>query len=115
MGTLQLNCLIEGSIVFVVTVERDCVISDLKEKIHGKRALGILKDVDPHTLELWKVNIDLEARDERYLNLLKIETLLKVKKLKKLTSWKSVEGYCSDGLSNTYLHIIVVIPASSHY
>jgi Crinkler effector protein N-terminal domain len=53
----QLNCLINReSIVFVVTVGCDCVISGLKEEIQRKRAMGILKDVDPHTLELWKVN-----------------------------------------------------------
>jgi hypothetical protein len=28
----------------------------LKEEIRGKRALDTLKDVGPHTLELWKVS-----------------------------------------------------------
>ena len=56
-GSCRLNCLIEGeSIVFVVTVGRDCVVSDLQEVIQSKRALDTLKDVGPHTLELWKVS-----------------------------------------------------------
>ena len=56
-GSRQLHCLINGeSIVFVVTVGCDCVVSELKEEIQRKRAMGILKDVDPHTLELWKVS-----------------------------------------------------------
>ncbi|KIL58918.1 hypothetical protein M378DRAFT_15183 [Amanita muscaria Koide BX008] len=53
----QLNCLINGeSIIFVVTIERDSVVSTLKEVIQSKRAMGILKDTDPHALELWKPN-----------------------------------------------------------
>jgi hypothetical protein len=55
-GSRRLNCLIEGkSIVFLVTVGHDCVVSDLKKEIR-ERALDILKDIDPHTLELWKVS-----------------------------------------------------------
>ena len=55
--SLQLNCLIEGEdIVFPVTVVRDDEVSDLKEKIQSKRVKGSLKDIDPHTLELWKVS-----------------------------------------------------------
>ena len=61
----QLNCLINReSIVFVVTVGCDCVVSELKEEIQRKRAMGILKDVDPHTLELWKVSTIDESRCE---------------------------------------------------
>jgi hypothetical protein len=58
----KLNCLIEGeSIVFQVTVERDWGIGPLKELIQSKRTLDTLKDVDPHTLELWKVStIDVQ-------------------------------------------------------
>jgi len=56
-GSRQLNCLIEGeSIVFLVTVGRDCVVSDLKKVIQQKRALDTLNGVGPHTLELWKVS-----------------------------------------------------------
>jgi hypothetical protein len=32
------------------------VVSELKEATQSKRALGSLKDVDPHALELWKVS-----------------------------------------------------------
>ena len=57
MAPHKLNCLIEGEYtVFVVPVEKNDVVSELKEKIHGKRALDSLKDVSPHTLELWKVS-----------------------------------------------------------
>jgi hypothetical protein len=55
-GSRRLNCLIEGeSIVFSVTAEHDWVVSQLKEEIKRKRALGILGGVDPHILGLWKV------------------------------------------------------------
>ncbi|KIL69383.1 hypothetical protein M378DRAFT_21547 [Amanita muscaria Koide BX008] len=51
---LRLKCLIEGEdIVFPVTAG-DNEVSDLKEFIQSKRALDSLKDVGPHTLELWK-------------------------------------------------------------
>ena len=55
--SLQLNCLIEGeAIVFLVDVVRDIAVSGLKEAIQSKRILDSLKDVGPHTLELWKVS-----------------------------------------------------------
>ncbi|KAF8344548.1 hypothetical protein F5887DRAFT_1283196 [Amanita rubescens] len=51
----RLNCLIEGeSIVFPVTLTHDCVVGEFKEVIQSKRAPDTLKDVGPHTLELWK-------------------------------------------------------------
>ena len=57
LTTLRLKCLIEGEdIVFAVTAVRDDEVSDLKEKIQSKRDKGSLKDIDPHTLELWKVS-----------------------------------------------------------
>ncbi|KAF8235706.1 hypothetical protein L208DRAFT_1255612 [Tricholoma matsutake] len=50
-----LNCLIAGkSIVFPVTMKHHWVAGELKEDIQRKQELGTLKDVDPHTLELWK-------------------------------------------------------------
>jgi hypothetical protein len=55
--SLRLKCIIESDdTVFLVTVADDDGVSDLKERIQAKRALGSLKDVDPHTLELWKVS-----------------------------------------------------------
>ena len=64
----QLNCLIEGEfIVFLVmpVVERDCpVVGDLKEVVQRARALSILKNVDPHTLELWKVSTPCHSEAE---------------------------------------------------
>ena len=57
-GLRRLNCLIKSeSIVFLVTVGRDCVVSELKKAIKEKRALDTLKNVDPHVLELWKVSV----------------------------------------------------------
>ena len=50
----------------VFTVEESCRIEveGLKEVIQRKRALSTLKDVDPHTLELWKVSTINESRCE---------------------------------------------------
>ncbi len=57
-GSLNLNCLVEDeSTVFVVTMERNDVVSNLKEVIQSKRTYGPLNGVDPHALELWKVNV----------------------------------------------------------
>ena len=54
--SLQLNCLIKGEdIVFPVTAECDDLVGVLKVSIQRTRALDSLKDVGPHTLELWKV------------------------------------------------------------
>ena len=56
-ATLRLQCLIKGeSIVFPVTVEQDDDVGELKEVVQSERALDSLKDVGPHTLELWKVS-----------------------------------------------------------
>jgi hypothetical protein len=56
-ATLRFKCLVEGeTIVFPVTAVCADEVSDLKEAIQSKRALDSLKDVDPHTLELWKVS-----------------------------------------------------------
>ena len=57
------NCLIEGEfLVFLVTVEDDYVVDAFKKVIQRERS--ILKDVDPHTLELWKVNAIEDLRYE---------------------------------------------------
>ncbi|KIM72228.1 hypothetical protein PILCRDRAFT_99398 [Piloderma croceum F 1598] len=64
-GSCRLNCLIEGeSIVFVVTTGHDCAVSNLKEDVQCKQAMDTLKDVGPHTLELWKVSAINELRCE---------------------------------------------------
>ena len=56
-GSRRLNCVIKSELmVFLVTVGRDCVVSELKKEIQKERAMGILKGVDPHTLELWTVS-----------------------------------------------------------
>ena len=56
-GFVWLHCLIEGEYrVFKVNAGLNDVIGSLKKAIQSERALSILKDVDPHTLELWKVS-----------------------------------------------------------
>ena len=64
-GSRRLRCLIESESV-VFTVEDSCRIEirDLKKVIQRKRAMGILKDIDPHTLELWRVSAINELRCE---------------------------------------------------
>ena|SRR6266550_1284365 len=53
----KLKCLIEGEdTVFSVIAASNDEISDLKKSIRSERALDSLKDVGPHTLELWKVS-----------------------------------------------------------
>ncbi len=67
-GTLRLNCLIEGkSIVFVVTMKHDDMVSDLKKVVQSERALGTLKDVGPHALEMWKASAIKESLCEMTL------------------------------------------------
>lgn len=64
-GSRRLNCLIQGeSNTFLVPVGLDCVVSELKKEIQKERKLGVLKDVDPQTLELWKVRAIDESRCE---------------------------------------------------
>ncbi|KAM6499703.1 hypothetical protein JOM56_005211 [Amanita muscaria] len=105
----DLNCLIEGeSIVFSVPVRRNCSVSMLKEVIQSERAMGILKGIDPHTLELWKasasmnrdVSIDLNNVDKDSLRHLKPEG-------KELSPWKLVMEFWSDQPPISHLHIIV--------
>ena len=56
--TLLLNCLIQGEDkIFTVTAAGDKNVSFLKKSIQEERVLGTLKGVDPHDLELWKVNV----------------------------------------------------------
>ncbi len=53
----KLKCLIEGEdTVFSVIAASNDEVSDLKKSIRSERALDSLKDVGPHTLELWKVS-----------------------------------------------------------
>ena len=129
-GSRRLLCLIEGeSVVFATEESCRIEIGDLKEVIQRKREMDTLKDVGPHTLELWKVstidesrcevtwltptpqqvNIDLETLNKHSLSHLKLESLQGVEEL---TSWKSVEEYWSNQPPTTYLHIIVKNPAA---
>ncbi|KAF8224774.1 hypothetical protein L208DRAFT_469369 [Tricholoma matsutake] len=109
-GSRKLNCLIEGEcIVFSVTVGRDWNVGELKKEIKSERALGILKDVGPHTLEMWKVNIDLKTHDEDSISHLRLEEI--GEGVEELT-WMSILEYWPDQPPTTHLHIIVKIPAT---
>lgn len=107
------------------------MVSDLKKEIKRERALDTLKDVGPHTLELWKVsainelrsevswltptpqqvNIDLETHDKHFLRHLKLDSE-DLKGVGELASWKSVEEYWSNQPPTAYLHIIIKILAN---
>ncbi|KAF8621348.1 hypothetical protein AX15_007857 [Amanita polypyramis BW_CC] len=39
-----------------ITVGQDDDVGNSKETIQGKRALDGLKDIGPHTLELWRLS-----------------------------------------------------------
>jgi hypothetical protein len=53
----RLRCVIESeSVVFSVEVSCHIEIGDLKKEIQRERAMSMLKDIDPHRLELWKVS-----------------------------------------------------------
>ena len=55
---LRLCCVIEDEgLVFPVDIPTQGDVVDLKKKIQSERAMGILRDTDPHSLELWKVSI----------------------------------------------------------
>ena len=61
----RLHCLIAGeSIVFLAIMRCDYVVSEWKGVIQKERGLDTLKDVGPHTLELWKVSAIDELRCE---------------------------------------------------
>ncbi|KIM47458.1 hypothetical protein M413DRAFT_200359 [Hebeloma cylindrosporum] len=101
--SLMLWCLIENeSVVFPVEVPRSFMIGSLKEIIQRKR--DTLKDVGPHILELWKVDIDLEGRPEHSVSQLELSSL---QGAEKLASWESVERYWSNQPPTKHLHIIV--------
>ncbi|KAM6499266.1 hypothetical protein JOM56_004774 [Amanita muscaria] len=116
--TLRLNCLIEGEdIVFTTTAAGDDNVSNLKKSIQKERALDSLKDVGPHSLELWKVNIDINTylNDRRSLSHLKLENL-EPESIKSLQSWKSSSKYWSGQPPDEFIHIIVKgAPAVSFY
>src|SRR5438309_1788558 len=57
-SNLRLCCAIEGEgLVFPVDIQTQDDVVDLKKKIQSERARGILRGIDPHSLELWKVSI----------------------------------------------------------
>lgn len=57
-NAIRIRCLVEGdSHVFNVDITANQEISNLKEEIQRKRANGILKNVDPHALELWNMKV----------------------------------------------------------
>ncbi|KAF8348014.1 hypothetical protein F5887DRAFT_674717 [Amanita rubescens] len=105
MPTLRLKCLIEGEfIVFPVTAVCDDKVSDLEKSIQSERALDSLKDVGPHTLELWKVNIDLNTHDKQSRMGHKTWESWGIEELE---AWRSISHYWSVQPHGEHLHIIV--------
>ncbi len=49
-------CITNESNIFIVTLDNDLAVSDLRKVIQRERALDVLKNVGPHILELWKVS-----------------------------------------------------------
>ncbi|KAF8340838.1 hypothetical protein F5887DRAFT_978892 [Amanita rubescens] len=67
-GFVWLNCLIEdGYRVFRVNVGLDDVVDGVKKAIQSERALSILENVDPYTLELWKPKDPIAAQPGKTL------------------------------------------------
>ncbi|KAM6493348.1 hypothetical protein JOM56_011482, partial [Amanita muscaria] len=109
---LRLKCLIEGEdIVFPVTAVGDNEVSDLKEFIQSKRALDSLKDVGPHTLELWKpknsnpIAAECDNLVERIVLLGDISTFAD-----KLDPSKTVSSTFPMQPHRDHIHIIVKVP-----
>ncbi|KAF8227067.1 hypothetical protein L208DRAFT_1405999 [Tricholoma matsutake] len=67
------------------------------------------RDVGAHTLELWKVNIDLKPHDRHTISHLQVENLEGVEEL----TWMSILEYWPDQPPTMHLHIIVKIPATA--
>jgi hypothetical protein len=64
-GSRRLICCITGeSNVFIVTLDSNLAVSDLRKVIQDERALDVLKNVGPHILELWKVSAIDDLRCE---------------------------------------------------
>ena len=60
-----LRCVIKSeSVAFTVEVSYCIKIGDLKKEIQREQAMGILKEIDPHRLQLWKVSAINELQCE---------------------------------------------------
>ncbi|KAF8621216.1 hypothetical protein AX15_007961 [Amanita polypyramis BW_CC] len=112
--SLQLNCLIEGEdIVFLVTAVSNDAVSNLKKLIRSERVLDSLKDVGPHTLELWK------PKDPKSIAAKPSDTLVKrigllghdlSKFADKLEPSDTVFSIFPTPPPRDYIHIIVKVP-----
>ncbi|KAF8340989.1 hypothetical protein F5887DRAFT_1062542 [Amanita rubescens] len=114
--SLRLKCLIEGEyIVFPVTAVCNDKVSDLKEVVQSERAQSILKDIDPHTLELWKLkdsnSIAAEPDDTLGERIELLEDDLS-KFADELKAVDSVFSIFSTQPPRDYIHIIVKAPAA---
>lgn len=89
---------------FIVTAAGDDDVSHLKNKIKEQCA-PTFERVDARCLELWKVNIDINAylNDGRSLSHLKFEP----EGIESLQSWKSISEYWSGQLPDEFIHIMV--------
>ncbi|KIL54569.1 hypothetical protein M378DRAFT_752997 [Amanita muscaria Koide BX008] len=103
-GSRRFNCLIEGeSIIFPVTMGHDCEVSHLKEAIQNRRK-NLLKDVDPDTLALGMVDIDLKTHDKC------ARSNIRLGDVEELESWETILHYWPDQPPKGHLHIIVKVP-----
>ncbi|KAM6503866.1 hypothetical protein JOM56_000809 [Amanita muscaria] len=116
-GTLRLQCLIEGEdIVFPVTAGCDDEVSDLKKLIRSERALDSLKDVGPHTLELWKLKDSNSIAAEPDYNLAERIGLLGhdlSKFADKLGPSRTLFSVFITQPPRDYIHIIVKVPRTT--
>ncbi|KAM6496299.1 hypothetical protein JOM56_009005 [Amanita muscaria] len=103
----RLMCLIEGESCFAVTVKRDCFVNELKKAIQSTRAMSVLKGIDPATLKMWKVNINLTSLDEDFLPHLKLENIEGVEKLR---TWDPIMEHWPNQPPTMHLHVIVKVP-----
>ncbi|KAM6496969.1 hypothetical protein JOM56_007442, partial [Amanita muscaria] len=110
--SLRLKCLIEGEdIVFQVPAVRDDEVSNLKESIQSERALDSLKDIDPHTLELWKPKDSNPIAAERNTLVERIELLGDIPKFAdELDPSETVFSIFPIQPPREHIHIIVKVP-----
>ncbi|KAF8350099.1 hypothetical protein F5887DRAFT_1059292 [Amanita rubescens] len=110
--TLRLNCLIEDEDkVFPVNAACNDEVSELKKLIQKERALGTLKGVDPHDLELWKPKeLNLIAAKPSNILVDRIKHLDFSKFTDKLEAVDNVFDIFPPEPPKGYIHIIVKVP-----
>ncbi|KAM6495491.1 hypothetical protein JOM56_008197 [Amanita muscaria] len=112
MESRQLKCLIEGEdIVFLVPAVQNDEVSNLKKSIQKERARSSLKDIDPHTLELWKPKDSNPIAAERSTLVERIELLGDISKFAdELDPSETVFSIFPKQPPREHIHIIVKVP-----